>query len=164
MKWIIAVIVALVFAGLVYWQRQGIKVSYVNGLTAYNALPGREYIFQRDCYLFKLNERPSSWPYVGDQAVVPSLPSEVDPKHLDATHPTGRIIDVVRTGDRFKLVSVRRDESRLGTAMSFELVFLNEADRKYPRIDAYFIMDHSPEVRGEAPSLLRAYAVERVKY
>jgi hypothetical protein len=44
------------------------------------------------------------------------------------------------------------------------LLFLDEAERKYPRIDAYFIMDHSPEARGEAPSLLRAYAVERVKY
>jgi hypothetical protein len=164
MKWIIAVIVAALLAGFVYWQRQGVKVSYVNGLTAYNALPGREYIFQRDCYLFKLDDRPSSWPYVGDHAVVASLPAEVDPKHLDAAHPAGRIIDVVRTGDRFKLVSVRRDESRHGTSISFELLFLDEAERKYPRIDAYFIMDHSPEARGEAPSLLRAYAVERVKY
>jgi hypothetical protein len=25
-------------------------------------------------------------------------------------------------------------------------------------------MDHTPEARGEAPSLLPAYAVERVKY
>ena len=164
MKWIIAVILATLLAGFVYWQRQGVKISYVNGLTAYNALPGREYIFQRDCYLFKLDDRPSSWPYVGDHDVVASLPAEVDPKHLDAAHPSGRIIDVVRTGDRFKLVSVRRDESRHGTSMSFELVFLNEAERKYARIDAYFIMDHSPEARGEAPSLLRAYAVERVKY
>ena len=107
MKWFLAAFVALFIAGFVYWQRQGLKVSYVNGLTAYNTLPGREYIFQRDCYLFKLDDRPSSWPYVGDHAVVASLPTEVDPKHLDVAHPTGRIIDVVRTGSRFKLVSVR---------------------------------------------------------
>jgi hypothetical protein len=89
---------------------------------------------------------------------------EVDPKHLNADHPAGRIIDVVRTGSRFKLVSVRRDESRHGMSISFELLFVDEAERKYPRIDAYFIMDHSPEARGEAPSLLNAYAVERVKF
>ena len=41
---------------------------------------------------------------------------------------------------------------------------MDEDQRKDPRIDAYFIMDHTPEARGEAPSLLPAYAVERVKY
>lgn len=164
MKWILAAFAALLIAGFVYWQRQGVKVSYVNGLAAYSALPNREYIFQRDCYLFKLDDRSSSWPYVGDHAVVASLPTEVDPKHLDVAHPAGRIIDVVRTGSRFKLVSVRRDESRHGTSISFELLFVDEDRRKYPRIDAYFIMDHSPEARGEAPSLLPAYAVERVKF
>ena len=164
MKWILATLLAILITGVVYWQRQGVKISYINGLTAYNALPGREYIFQRDCYLFKLDDRASSWPYVGDHAVVASLPAEVDPKHLDAAHPTGRIIDVVRTGSRFKLVSVRRDESRHGTSISFELLFSDEDQRKYPRIDAYFIMDHAPEAEGKAPSLLNAYAVERVKY
>ena len=164
MKWILAALLAILITGVVYWQRQGVKISYINGLTAYNALPGREYIFQRDCYLFKLDDRASSWPYVGDHAVVASLPAEVDPKHLDATHPTGRIIDVVRTGSRFKLVSVRRDESRHGTSISFELLFSDEDQRKYPRIDAYFIMDHAPEAEGKAPSLLNSYAVERVKY
>jgi hypothetical protein len=164
MKWFIAALAAVLIAGFVYWQRQGVKVSYVNGLATYSALPNREYIFQRDCYLFKLDDRSSSWPYVGDHAAVASLPTEVDPKHLSVDYPGGRLIDVVRTGSRFKLVSVRRDESRHGTSISFELLFQDEAERKYPRIDAYFIMDHSPEARGEAPSLLPAYAVERVKY
>ncbi len=164
MKWIIAVLAAALVAGFVYWQREGVKIAYVNGLAPYSSLPNREYIFQRDCYLFKLDDRSSSWPYVGDQAVVSTLPAVVDPKHIDAAHPGGRIIDVVRTGSRFRLVSVRRDESRHGTSISFELVFVDEAERKYPRIDAYFIMDHAPEARGEAPSLLPAYAVERVKF
>jgi len=164
MKWFLAALAAVLITGIVYWQRLGVKVSYVNGLTAYNTLPGREYIFQRDLYLFKLDDRTSSWPYVGDQAVVASLPAAVDPQHLSETHPGGRIIDIVRTGDRFRLVSVRRDESRHGTSISFELLFLDEAARKYPRIDAYFIMDHAPEARGEAPSILPAYAVERVKF
>ena len=164
MKWILAALAAVLVAGFVYWQREGIKVSYVNGLPTYSALPNREYIFQRDCYLFTLDDRSSSWPYVGDHAVVASLPADVDPKHLSVNYPGGRLIDVVRTGSRFKLVSVRRDESRHGTSISFALLFLDEAERKYPRIDASFIMDHPPEARGEAPSLLPAYAVERVKY
>lgn len=164
MKWFLALVAAVLIAGFVYWQRQGVKVSYVNGLTAYNTLPGREYIFQRDLYLFKLDDRASSWPYVGDKAVVASLPSQVDPKYLSTDYPGGRIIDIVRTGDRFRLVSVRRDESRHGTSISFELLFADEDQRKYPRIDAFFIMDHSPEIKGEAPSILPAYAVERVKY
>jgi hypothetical protein len=164
MKWILAALLTVLIAGFAYWQRQGVKVSYVNGLSTYNNLPGREYILQRDCYLFKLDDRPSSWPYLGDFGVVASLPAEVDYKHLNIKHPTGRIIDVVRTGSRFKLVSVRRDESRHGTSISFELLFSDEDQRKYPRIDAYFIMDHAPEAEGKAPSLLRSYAVERVKY
>jgi hypothetical protein len=164
MKWILAALLTVLIAGFVYWQRQGVKVSYVNGLSTYNNLPGREYILQRDCYLFKLDDRPSSWPYLGDFGVVASLPAEVDYKHLNIKHPTGRIIDVVRTGSRFKLVSVRRDESRHGTSISFELLFSDEDQRKYPRIDAYFIMDHAPEAEGKAPSLLHSYAVERVKY
>lgn len=164
MKWILAALLTVLIAGFVYWQRQGVKVSYVNGLSTYNNLPGREYILQRDCYLFKLDDRPSSWPYLGDFGVVASLPAEVHYKHLNIKHPTGRIIDVVRTGSRFKLVSVRRDESRHGTSISFELLFSDEDQRKYPRIDAYFIMDHAPEAEGKAPSLLHSYAVERVKY
>jgi hypothetical protein len=164
MKWVLALLCAVLIAGFVYWQRQGVKVSYVNGLPTYSALPNREYIFQRDCYLFTLDDRSSSWPYVCDHAVVASLPADVDPKHLSVNYPGGRLIDVVRTGSRFKLVSVRRDESRHGTSISFELLFVDEDQRKYPRIDAYFIMDHTPEARGEAPSLLPAYAVERVRY
>jgi hypothetical protein len=163
MKWFLAIATALLLGGFVYWQRQAVKVSYVNGLPAYNKLPGREYIFQRDCYIFALTDRRSSWPYVGDREVVESLPAAIDPAQINQTLPHLRIIDLVRTGARFKIVSVRRDESRTGTSISFEILFLDEADRKYPRLDAFFIMDHRPEARGEAPRILERYAVERVK-
>lgn len=164
MKWFLALAAAVFLAGFVYWQRQAVKVSYVNGLATYNKLPGREYIFQRDCYIFALTDRRSSWPFVGDHEVVPELPATFDPAQINQSRPHLRIIDSVRTGSRFKLVSVRRDESRTGSAISFEIIFLDEADRKYPRLDTFFIMDHSPETRGEAPSILEKYAVERVKF
>ena len=60
MKWFVATLAAALIAGFVYWQRQGVRVSYVNGLATYSALPNGEYIFQRDCYLFTLDDRSSS--------------------------------------------------------------------------------------------------------
>ena len=164
MKWFLAIAAAAVLAGFVYWQRQAVKVSYVNGLATYNQLPGREYIFQRDCYIFTLDDHRSSWPLVGDHEVVPALPAAADPANVGQPVAGARLIDFVRVGSRFKLVSVRRDESRTGTSISFEILFLDEAERKYPRLDAYFIMDHTPETRGEAPGILERYAVQRVKF
>ena len=35
MKWVLALLCAALIAGFVYWQRQGVKVSYVNGLPTY---------------------------------------------------------------------------------------------------------------------------------
>ena len=44
---------------------------------------------------------------------------------------------------------------------AFELLFTDEAARKYPRVDATWIMDHAPEQTGKAPSILADYAVPR---
>ena len=80
------------------------------------------------------------------------------------TKPPGvRLLDTVRTGSRFKIVSVRRDESRTGTAVTFEILLLDEAERAYPRLDAFFLLDHSPESSGGAPRVLEDYAVARVR-
>ena len=52
--------------------------------------------------------------------------------------------------------------SRRRTQITFEIVFLNVDGRPYPRMDAYWILDHTPEQHGAAPTILPDYAVERV--
>ena len=162
-KWFLVVASALLVVAFVFWQRGSVKSSYVNGLEQYNKLPGREFIFQRDCYLFKLDAHPSDYPLVGARDTVPALPASVDDKLVGSNQPGVRLLDTVRTGSRFKIVSVRRDESRAGTDVTFEILFMDEAERKYPRLDAFFILDHSPEQTGAAPRVREDYAVARVR-
>ena len=169
MKWfLVAAAAAVLLVGFVYWQLNSTRTAYVNGLPQYNQLPGREYLFQRDCYIFKFKRHDTDWPLVGANVSgsamsVPDLPAEVSPKNVGADLPALRILDLARTGDRFRIVSVRRDQNRRGTHFTFEILFINEAERRYPRLDAFWILDHTPEERGEAPSILPDYAVERVK-
>jgi len=163
-KWLLAAAVALLLGALVYWQLGATKTEYVNGLALYTQLQGREFIFERDCYLFKFKDHDSPWTLVGANdpgapMTVPALPAEVSRKYIGADLPAVRILDVVRVGDRFHIASVRRDTDRHGVKLTFEIVFADEAARPYPRVDAYWIMDHRPEQRGEAPSILPDYAV-----
>jgi hypothetical protein len=163
MKWILAA--ALVaFVGFLYWQSTVEKVTYVNGLPAYNTLPGREYFLEHDCYLFKFKRANSDWPLIASHATVPSLPESVDPKNIGAENPDVRILDVVKAGTRFRIVSVRRTASRSITSVSFEILLGDEVSFKYPRVDAFWILDHSPEKEGKAPRVMPEYAVPRFKY
>ena len=167
-RWIWISVFALAVTALVLWQRSGTKTAYVNGLPEYNTLPGREYIFQRDCYLFKWKDRNTSYPLVGAHIPgsaysVPELPQAVDPKNIGTSTEKVRILDVVRSGSRFKIISVRREQSRRETTITFEILFMDEAERKYPRMDAFHILDHTPEARGAAPQIVTDYAAERVK-
>ncbi len=159
MKWLIAAIIAALIVWVAYLQRNSVKTSYVNGLAPYTNLPGRDFILEKDCYIFKLTKHDSDWPLIGAHATVPELPAEVKDSNIGADIPGARILGVLRTGDHFKIASVRRDESRAGTTITFEIALENESTRKYPRLDAYWIMDHSPEKNGGAPSILAAYAV-----
>jgi hypothetical protein len=161
MKWILALIAVLLVAGYAYYRRDAVKTAYVNGLPAYNQLPGRQYILQRDCYVFSFTDRKSDWPFIGANATVPALPAVVEEKNIDSPQAGVRILDVARAGVRFKLVSVRRDESRQGTSFTFELLFLEDG-RKYLRVDAFYMLDHGPEKDGAAPAMREDYAVERV--
>jgi hypothetical protein len=161
MKWILAALAVALVTVVGLSQRNAVKTSYVNGLPEYNALPNREYIFEHDCYIFKFKKRDTNWPLVGARRTVPQLPADVDEKNIGADFPDVRILDVVRTGARFKLVSVRRDVSRLGTSITFEILFMDEADRKYPRLDAYYLLDHEPEKKGAPPAFLENYAALR---
>ncbi len=164
MKWIIAAAAIVVFGGLLYWQSFAEKVSYVNGLPAYNALPGQEYFLEHDCYLFKFKDKNSDWPLIATRATVPALPESVDPKNIGAEFPNVRILDVIKAGTRFRIVSVRRTQSRASTSISFELLLGDEVSFRYPRVDAFWMLDHSPEKDGNAPKVMPEYAVARFKY
>ena len=109
MKWfLVAAAAAVLLVGFVYWQLNSTRTAYVNGLPQYNQLPGREYLFQRDCYIFKFKRHDTDWPLVGANVSgsamsVPDLPAEVSPKNVGADLPALRILDLARTGDRFRL-------------------------------------------------------------
>jgi hypothetical protein len=162
-KWFLAAAAVVLVAVFVLWQRDSVKTAYVNGLAQYNKLPGREFIFERDCYIFKLAAHPTDYPLVAARATVPELPAAVDDKLIGSNQSGVRLLDTVRTGSRFKIVSVRRDEGRTKTDVTFEILLLDEAERNYPRLDAFFILDHSPEQTGAAPLVREDYAVARVR-
>jgi hypothetical protein len=163
MKWFIAVILAGAIATIVYLQRTHLKSTYVNGVVPYNTLPNREFVLERDCYLFTLTEDDTSWPLIGDRSRVSLLPAEVTEKNVGAQLPGVRILDVVRIGTRFKIVSVRRDESHAGVSITFEILLLTNEERPYPRVDAFWLLDHQPEAAGKAPAFLPEFAVEHMQ-
>jgi hypothetical protein len=164
LKWIVGFVLLSVMAvALVRMQRDSVKTSYVNGLPLYTDLPGQEFIFERDCYIFEFRAHHSDWPLVGSHLTVPQLPADIDPAEVGAGLPDVRILGIARVGDRFRIVSVRQDASRTGTTTTFEILFMDEATRPYPRLDAFWIMDHAPEKLGAAPKIMGAYAVPRVK-
>jgi hypothetical protein len=161
MKWLLAAVIAAVLAGFVFLRLTTVKTTYVNGLAPYTTIPGREYILERDCYIFKLKAHDTDWPLIGASDTVPDLPREVNPANIGADLPNVRILGILRVGDHFRIVSVRRDVSRTATTYSFEILLQDESTRKYPRLDAYWIMDHAPEKTGAAPGILTGYAVPR---
>jgi len=159
MKWLIAVVLAALIAGFIVMQRNSVKTSYVNGLALYTHIPGRDYVLERDCYIFKFKAHDTDWPLLGSHATIPELPENVTEANVGRDFPDVRILGVLKVGDHFRVASVRRDESRTETRISFEVALANESTRKYPRLDAYCIMDHSPEKSGAAPTIMTDYAV-----
>ncbi len=159
MKWFLAAVALAVLAAFAYLQLHSVKTTYVNGLVPYTTLPGRDYIVEHDCYVFKFKDQNTDWPLLGARDTVPELPADVNASNVGSDFPRIRILDVIHVGDHFRLASVRRDVSRAGTRVTFEVLLSDEATRKYPRLDTYWIMDHSPESVGAAPTFLPAYAV-----
>jgi hypothetical protein len=159
MKWFLAAAAVALVAAFAYLQVRSVKTTYVNGLPPYTNLPGRDFIVEHDCYVFKFKGHDTDWPLLGARDTVPDLPAEVTPVNIGADFPTVRILDVIHVGDHFRLASVRRDVSRSGTTVTFEVLLSDEATRKFPRVDTFWIMDHSPETKGEAPTFLPSYAV-----
>jgi hypothetical protein len=165
MKWRFTIVIAAVVAGLafgwVHWQRNSVKNMYVNGLPPYNHLRGLLYIVEQDCYIFEFKSGEAMYPLLGSHMTVPDLPAEVKESNVGGDFPNVRILGVIRTGDGFHIASVRQDVSRAGTSISFEIVLDNESSRAYYKLDAYWMMDHSPEKVGAAPVFMPAYAVQR---
>jgi hypothetical protein len=163
MKWLYALIAAAVIAGMAvswsYRERNSVKSAYVNALPPYNQLRGLAYIVEQDCYIFEFKSGEAMYPLLASHATVPDLPEEVKESNVGADFPKVRILGVIKTGDRFRIASVRQDTSREGTVISFEIVLNNESSRAYYKLDTYYMMDHSPEKTGAAPTYLTAYAV-----
>ncbi len=163
MKWLLLALGLLGTVGFVWMQRQSVKVSYVNGLPAYSHLPGKEFLFQKDCYIYADDSTPAAYPLVASHDEVPALPALVSSDAVGTTVQGLRLLATARVGDRIKLVSVRREESREGTELSFEILFVDENERPYPRLDARKILDFAPVSQGAAPQFLPDVVVPRVK-
>ena len=166
MKWLYALVAAALVVALVagggYFQGHSVKSAYVNGLPPYNHLRGLAYILEQDCYIFEFKSGEAMYPLLASHATVPQLPAEVKQANVGADFPDVRILGVIRTGDRFRIASVRQDTSRAGTVISFEIVLDNESTRAFYKLDTFWMMDHSPEKTGAAPAYLPSYAVPSV--
>jgi hypothetical protein len=160
-RWIIGGLLLALLLVIILSGRGANKTSYVNGLALYTQIPGREFIFQRDCYIFKLKNSDSDWPYVASHASVPALPIDVDLKNVGVESPDLRILDIVTTGTRFRIVSVRRDQRGEKATITYEILLADEASRKYPRVDALFMLDHTAENTTTQPMIVPEFAVPR---
>jgi hypothetical protein len=163
LKWFLAVVALVAVVLFVRAQRNAVKVTYVNGLPAYNQLPNQEYIFQRNCYIFKLEDRETSYPLVASHELVPALPAEVTRDNVGKTINGARLLDIVQVGDRFRIVSVRREQSRRETFVTLEILLENDDTRPYPRLDAYYLLRQAPPNMEQAPVVIESHAVPRVK-
>ncbi|HEX3729662.1 MAG TPA: hypothetical protein VHV47_07645 [Opitutaceae bacterium] len=160
LKWILAAVVAVAaLTGFIWWQRGQTKTAYVNGLPAYDGIAGRRYIIERNCYFFEFKRNHTDFPLVADHALVPDLPEEVSARYVGADLPGVRILGILHIGEHVKIASVRRDIHRSTTDITFEIVFLTEDEHPYPRLDAFWLLDHSPESQGRPPVFLPAYTV-----
>lgn len=171
MKWLIIAAVLVLAALGVRWQLNTTKISYVNGLDAYAHLPNQEFILVKDCYVFAWKESiATAYPLLGTNtpgvaAKTAALPLETNAATV--TNPAEgsavRLMDFIPQGTRFRLLSVRREESRHGgTVISYEIKFLDEVDRPYQRVDIRPILLPVAQV-GEAPRLDPAIAVPWIK-
>lgn len=144
MKWFLAAAAIMLAAWAVYWQSNTTKIAYVNGLDAYDHLPNQEFILVRDCYVFAWRKPiATAYPLLGVNsgdvsATVDALPDIVShsARSDHENDPVVRLMDIIPQGTRFRLLSVRREESRRhGTVISYEIKFLDDVTRPYQRID-----------------------------
>jgi hypothetical protein len=171
MKWILALGVVVIIALTIHWQLHTTKISYVNGLDAYAHLPNQEYILVQDCYVFAWKKPiETAYPLLGVNSTAvtartESLPIKVSTKAISSMQddPVVRLMDVVNRGTRFRLLSVRREESRMaGTIISYEIKFLDDVVRPYQRIDIRPILLPAANA-GDPPNIDPSIAVPWIK-
>ena len=169
MKWLLSVVLVVVAGLALWWQMNTTKIAYVNGLEAYADWPNREYILEQDCYLFAWHKHiATAHPLLGVNAPsvptsVAALPREVTRENIGKAYPFVRLMDVVPKGTRFRILSVRSEESRrTGLFISYEITFLDDLVHPYQRVDIRPIL--FPVSRpGEAPKIDPAVAVPWIK-
>lgn len=141
-KWLLTVVLVIIVGWALWFQVNTTKIAYVNGLDAYAHMPGREYILQKDCYVFSWRHTiATAHPLLGINAPdvaarTPELPPEVTRANVEKPRPGVRIMDVIPKGTRFRILSVRMEESRrTGISISYEIYLLDNLERPYPRVD-----------------------------
>jgi hypothetical protein len=159
MKWFLSILIVTTVALGIWWQTNTTKISYVNGLDRYADRPNREYILVRDCYIFAWKKGiDTANPLLGVNAPevkqsVSALPKIVSQANIGKEMPLVRVMDVIPQGTRFRITSVRREESRsAGQLISYEIVFLDDTDRPYSRVDIRPTLIHGPG-EGDPPEI-----------
>jgi hypothetical protein len=169
-KWIIALVCVAAAGWFLWFQYNTTKISYVNGVPPYDVMPNREYVLQADCYVFAWLDHGKSgtaFPLLGvnlpgARTSLDALPREVSTALVGKPQPLVRLMDAIPKGSRFRLLSVRREQSRqLGTVISYEIKFLDEVDRPYARVDVRPIL--LPASPGGLPQFDDAIAVPWIK-
>lgn len=169
MKWLIAA----AGAGLVVWfawfQINTTKISYVNGLSPYDVVPGREYILQQDCFVFADRVNPTSgFPLLGTnhrsaRTRVAALPEKAAPDLRNQDLGAVRILEIVPRGTRFLITSVRREQSRrAGTVISYEAKFMDGVERAFQKVDLRPLLLATGS-DGQVPAVDETIAVPWIK-
>ena len=169
MKWLLSVTLVVIAVAAIWWQMNTTKIAYVNGLDAYAAMPNKEYVLEKDCYVFALRKHiATAHPLLGLNAPdvaarTADLPVEVTRANIGKVLPNIRIMDVIPKGTHFRILSVRSEISRsTGLFISYEIAYLDEVDRPYPRTDLRFVQ--LPVAHpGDVPLIDPAIAVPWIK-
>lgn len=161
--WALVLLAAVGFGWLLFGPTGGVKRSYINGLEHFNQMPNREYILQRDAYIFKDDQRDSAYPYLATPAEYPGLPATVTADQIGARFGSLRILDTVAIGERFRVVSVRLDETKTSSEITYEVLLEDDAARAYPRLDAFFLLDSTHTDLTRPPAFLPRLVAERDK-
>jgi hypothetical protein len=142
MKWMISIALAVLAGWFAWFQWQSTKVAYVNGLAPYDVVPGREFILQHPACVFAWKKKSmSGFPLLGAHVAgartsVPELPAQPTAVAVGAELPEVRILEVIPSGTRLLITSVRREESRsAGVVITYEAKLLDEVQRAYQKVD-----------------------------